>query len=244
MTRTSFLPICMLACLVLAGFAHAGSGTVNSQANQQTGAAAKTGEAAAVPMAGVSPPVSAEVRSATEEELQVIRQKGAAVKAKASAAADAKLNAASLDVEKEATTKEVDVSTRLASEFGVTKESLVAEKQSLSVSWGEVLIAHTLQANSVVPVTVPQVVALRVEGLGWAQIAAGLGFGLPSAVAAVQSEVKVALGSTPADGKVAVIRGSKLDVSANTKPGTKSAKAPVSASVGAGLTPPVPAAKP
>ena len=240
MTRTSFLPVCMLACLVQAGFAHAGSGTVTSQANQQTGAAAKPGEAAAAAKAGVSTPaVSPEVRSATEEELLAIRQRGAAVKAKASAAADAKLNAAARDVEKEVITKEVDVTARLASEFGMTKESLVAEKQTLAISWGEVLIAHTLQANSSTPVTVPQVVALRGEGLGWAQIATGLGFELPQAVAAVQSETKVAVGHTPVDGKVAVIRGSKLDVSANTK-----ANPQVGASVGAGVTPPVPAVKP
>ncbi len=248
MSRTSFLSVCMLACLVLASFAHAGSGTVSGQANQQTEAAAKAGETETSAKAGVSTSTSAEVRAATEQELQAVRQRGAATKAKARAQAEAKLNAAAGDVEKAVTTAkgEADVTARLASEFGLTAAALVAEKQALAVSWGEILIAHTLQANSETSVTVQQVVGLHGEGLGWGQIAAGLGFDLNHVVGAVQSETKVALGRAEPDGKVAVIRGSKLDVGANAKVGANAGttNARVGASVGGSVTPALPAVKP
>ena len=53
--------------------------------------------------------------------------------------------------------------------------------------------------------SVQQLMEMRDGGMGWGQIAAGLGLNLGSMVSAVKSESRVAEGQTKADGRVAVI---------------------------------------
>jgi len=97
------------------------------------------------------------------------------------------------------------VAARLASEFSMTSEALLDEKAEPGFSWGEMVIAHTLLANSGDKVTFPDLVTLRSEGLGWGAIAFGLRFHLEDFEDAIKTEGKVAMGLSKADGKAAVI---------------------------------------
>jgi len=85
--------------------------------------------------------------------------------------------------------------------------ALAEEQTELGASCGQLMIAHTLSANSKVEVTAQQLFQLRKDGMGWGQIAAGLGFNLGDAVSAVNAEGRVAGGEARADGKVAAIGG-------------------------------------
>ena len=70
---------------------------------------------------------------------------------------------------------------------------------------GQVIIAHTLMANSTATVTMDQLFAMRNDGMGWGQIAQGLNLRLGEVVSAVMSEGSVAQGAAKADGKTAMI---------------------------------------
>jgi len=93
------------------------------------------------------------------------------------------------------------VTARLASEFGMTTEALLDEKAEHGLSWGEIMIAHTLLANSNAGVTLPDLMTLRSEGLGWGAIAFGLQFHLEDFEATIKAEGRVAMGLSKADGK-------------------------------------------
>jgi len=90
---------------------------------------------------------------------------------------------------------------RLASEFDMTTEALLAEKGEHGLSWGEIMIAHTLLANSGAAVTLADLMTLRAEGLGWGAIAFGLRFHLEDFEATIKAEGRVAMGLSQADAK-------------------------------------------
>src|SRR5437867_11585576 len=69
------------------------------------------------------------------------------------------------------------------------------------------MIAQTLALNSKSDVTADQLITLHKDGMGWGQIAAGLGLRLGEVVSAVNAESHVASGQAKADGKVAVVHG-------------------------------------
>ncbi len=94
---------------------------------------------------------------------------------------------------------------RLGAEFEVAPEALLAQKADLCASWAEILIGYTLGANARTAVTPDQLVAMEHQGMGWGQIAAGLGFGLNQTVAAARTEGRVAQGKSRPDGRVAAI---------------------------------------
>lgn len=245
MLRTRTFTLCVFACWGFAVQVDAASSKVSGQASQRGEATVKAADAAAT--ADHATEASAEVRTATAEELQAIRQRGSQAKAKARAEAEAKLNSAARELEQQVAAKgEAAVTARLAGEFGMSEDALLRSKQAFAVSWGEILIAHTLQANAEIQLTVQQMLGLRAEGLGWGQIAAGLGFELSHVVEAVRAETKVALGRSQADGKVAVIRGSKLDAGANTNAAVRAGNtgARVGATVGGSVAPGLPSVKP
>jgi hypothetical protein len=89
----------------------------------------------------------------------------------------------------------------LGAEFCVSEEAIVTERQDLGASWGNLTIAHTLAASDKQGMTVTQVLQLHDRGMGWGQIAAGLGFRLDDAVRAVNAESRVARGRVKADGR-------------------------------------------
>ena len=157
--------------------------------------------------AGGSVEAEAQAKADLEHKRQEIEQRAARVSAKAKARAEAELNKAANQVEAEAKKAENTVAGRLAAEFDATAESMVEQQSSLDASWGDLMIAHTLKANSKSAVDVSQMIELEKGGLGWGTIAAGLGLDLNSVVTSVKAEQRVAQGLAKADGKVAVIRG-------------------------------------
>src|SRR5262245_38363360 len=169
---------------------------------------------------------------------EAIEKKAAKVSAQAKAKAETQLAATADQVDKRASIEgDATVATRLAAEFGMTPDALTAEKKALDVSWGQLMIAHTIDANTKSGVTVEQLVTMKKDGMGWGQIAAGLGLQLGSVVSGVNAESRVAHGLDKADGHVAVMRGdgAKLGAAtgANAGIGVQAGKA--GANVGAGL---------
>src|SRR5262249_27690436 len=144
---------------------------------------------------------------AQAELRQQMETRAAKVSARAKARAELRIDAAAKRVDQEAAAAGDPVANRLASEFGMTVDALEAEKNQLGASWGQLMIAHTLMANATSGATVAQLVQLHADGMGWGQIAAGLGLKLGDVVSAVNAEQRVAAGLTKADGKAAVIHG-------------------------------------
>jgi hypothetical protein len=96
-------------------------------------------------------------------------------------------------VNKQAESKgQTGMSARLASELGMSTEALLDEKGKHGFSWGEMVVAETLLANSAEPVKLADLATLRSEGLSWAAIAFGLGFHLEDFEDALKARGKVA----------------------------------------------------
>jgi hypothetical protein len=169
---------------------------------------------------------------ALKKQLETKAQK---VSAKSRARADAKIEATSKTVDTEASQGETKVADRLSTEFGMTADALEAEKASTGASWGNLMIAHTLAANATSGATVADLIAMKQGGMGWGQIAAGLGLNLGEVISAVASEGRVASGTLKADGKVAVAHGegAKAGLGLGVKSG--GAKVGATAGVGAGV---------
>jgi hypothetical protein len=96
------------------------------------------------------------------------------------------------------------VMARIAAEFRTPAETILAERTRLSAPWGELVVAHTLLA-SVPGVTVDQLFDMRSEGLGWGQVAHGLGLSQKEVASAVQAEGRVVRGKSKPDGSPARI---------------------------------------
>ena len=115
---------------------------------------------------------------------------------------DKRIGATMERVNKEATARGQSIlAARLAREFRMTTEGLLDEKSEQGLSWGELVIAHTLLANSNASVTLRDLVTLRSEGLGWGAIAFGLRFHMEDLEAAIKAEGRVAMGLSKNDGK-------------------------------------------
>lgn len=109
-------------------------------------------------------------------------------------------------VNKEATAKgQTMIVGRLSAEFGMTPDALLDQKAEHGLSFGELVIAHTLLANSNAGVTLVDLVDLRSGGLSWGAIAYGLKFHMEDFEDAIKAEGRVAMGLSRADGKPAVI---------------------------------------
>ena len=176
------------------------------------------GSSAAAPAEQASPTAQAAVDAQAQADAQAkiearqtmdrIKERGAKVSKEARAKAESRIDAVSQKTGEEAAVQgSAKVAGRLAAEFGMSADEIAAEQQALGCSWGALMIAHSLDANTSADVTVAQLVQLHKEGTGWGQIAAGLGLKLGHVVSAVQAEGRVAAGLAKPDGKVAVIRG-------------------------------------
>jgi hypothetical protein len=99
------------------------------------------------------------------------------------------------------------VASRLAAEFGMSEDAIVAQRENLRTSWGNLTIAHTFAVSDKGGMTVAEILQLHDRGMGWGQIASGLRFKLDGAVRAVSVESRVARGRAKADGKTARIGG-------------------------------------
>jgi hypothetical protein len=236
MTMKRKLAGLVIASLMVAGAAHA-------QSEKESGSTAAKRAAQAAPAhveaaAHADGQAGAAIDPQVQQQLDEIKQKGEKTSVKSRAKAEAKLEAAAQKVDHEAADQgDARIASRLSSEFGMTADAILEEKAQLGVSWGEWMIAHTLAANASGNVTVEDLVALRSEGTGWGQIAAGLGLRLGEVVSAVMSEGRVADGAAKADGKVAVIHGegARAGLGANAGVGAGMRAGGASAAVHAGL---------
>jgi hypothetical protein len=222
--------------LGLAAPALAQSAGATGQAQVQQAGQAQTKDGAVSASTQSQTQASAEASVASKKAVETIRAKGAKVSAAATAKAEAKLEAAAKSTDQEASASgDAKVASRLAAEFNMTTEQLLAEKSDLQTSWGQLMIAHSLVANSTSDVTVSQLIALHDDGMGWGQIAAGMGLRLGDVVSAAQAESRVAAGLAKADGKVAVIHGpgARAGLGASTNAGLGAGGANAGARVGA-----------
>jgi hypothetical protein len=108
-------------------------------------------------------------------------------------------------IDKEASRGDGKVGGRMAEEFRVPPEALLSERTRLSAGWGELVVAHTLLANTKSGVTIDQLFDMRAEGMGWGQIAHGLGLKQNDVVKAVRTEGQVMRGKSKPDGSAAPI---------------------------------------
>ena len=92
------------------------------------------------------------------------------------------------------------IAERLASKFDVTSDVLLGMKGEYGLSWGELVVAHTLLANSSVKVDLPDLASLRSEGLSWGAIAFGLRFHMEDLEEAIKAGGRVAIGISKAKG--------------------------------------------
>ena len=226
----------MMMMALTASLAHAQSSTDASTQGQAAGNA--NGNGAAVSTDAQTQASLVENSSADAAALQKqIEAKGEKVSAKARARADAKLETTTKEVDAAAAQGESKVAGRLATEFGMTSDALMAEKSSTGASWGGLMIAHTLAANATTSTTVASLLSMHQGGMGWGQIAAGMGLNLGEVISAVKAEGKVAGGEAKADGKVAVIhgQGAKAGLGLGAKSGVAGGKVNATAGVGAGI---------
>ncbi|HYJ34419.1 MAG TPA: hypothetical protein VE326_14515 [Candidatus Binatia bacterium] len=174
-----------------------------------------------------------------EARLKAIRDRAAKMPATDREEIQKKLEGNIKDVDVEAVANgDATVADRFAAEFGVTSEALLAERTQYNVGWGEVMIAHTLLANAPSGTTIDQLYSLHADGMGWGQVAYGMGLRVGSVAAAVKTETMVARGTMKADGKPAKIGANTRVASAggaHAAAGQTRAGAASSAAMGVGV---------
>ena len=135
-------------------------------------------------------------------DLRAIRQRAGSMPVDARIDMDKRIAATIERVNARAVTQSSSsVAARAATEFSMTSEALLEEKGTFGWSWGEVLIAYTLLANSPPGVTPRDLANLREDGFGWASIAYGLQFRMEDFEDALKEQGRVAMGLNSADGK-------------------------------------------
>jgi len=157
------------------------------------------------------------------------RERGKSVSAKETATVDKNLTTVAKQVDDlAAKSGDATVAGRLASDFGVSSDALMAEKAKYNVGWGDLMIGHTLTSNTLTGVTMDEIMAMRTtDAMGWGAIASGLDLKLGNVVSGVKSEAKVAMGSSRADGKPA-----KIEVATVTTGSTGSSATPPASGTG------------
>jgi len=200
MVRIRLLSAITVAALVVCNVV-ARSGELNGEAHSSAAATGSSGASSA----SSSVTADADARADLERHRRAIERRAAETSANAIAKAQKELDAAKHSIEAKAERGANTVAGLLATEFGTSTEAMLSEKSELRTSWGDLTIAHTLAANANTGVTAAQLVQLQQSGMGWGQIAAGLGMHLGSAVSSVKAEARVANGLAKADGQVAAI---------------------------------------
>jgi hypothetical protein len=137
--------------------------------------------------------------------LDAIKVRGEEVSAEVRLKYEDRIAALAQQVDLEAQANPEPVVGRLATEFRVKANTLLAEHERVGGSWGDLMIAHTLRSNVRFAINASQIFDLHTEGMSWTMVAHGLSLDVDRFVAAVESEHRVALGESAADGKVPVI---------------------------------------
>lgn len=234
MTTLKMWTLFASSSLILAGNALAATGQASGSANANSTVRSEAWKAGTDAQANVHAQAAADLEA--RRKLAAVREKAANVKAATRAKAEAKLDAASRKVDETVAREgEVRVATRLAGEFGVDAATLVEERQSLGVTWGDLVIAHTLAASSKSQISATQLVGLEREGLSWGQIAGGLELHLSDVAGSVNAETKVAQGLAKADGRVTAVRGAGSNAGLAGTVGVASGRAGAGAGVGTGI---------
>lgn len=198
MSRIKHVSMILTAGLLTAGVAQ--TQVVESNGQAESHASAKA--------ASVTSEASASARADAQQLRERIAQRAARTSHEARARAESRLDATAKQVEVTAQNAgEAKVAQRLAAEFGMSTQALLDERAALDASWGQLMIAHTIDANSSTDVTVEQLIAMQRDGMGWGSIAAGLGLQLGSVVSSVKAESRVANGLAKADGQVSRMQG-------------------------------------
>ena len=210
----------------------ASMGMASAQGSTATGGTAATAEGKTEVKADATMMASASTDA--DASMKAIRDRAKSASPKARATTDKRLAKLSTDIDATADAKGKAVAAgRVAPEFGMTGDALVAEADQFGAGLGEVIIAHTLMANSTTAVTMDQLFAMRKDGMGWGQIAQGLDLRLGEAVSAVMSEGRVARGTVKADGKTAVIHSGAAHANTHASVGAGAAAHAGHAGVGA-----------
>jgi hypothetical protein len=153
---------------------------------------------------------TAETKAADQAkpELEAIRTRAKTLPAKQIEATEPKIDAEIKNVNTEAAKEGSKVPDRLAKRLGMTSDALAAEKAKFNAGFGELMIAHLLLSNekSTSTVTLDDLFKLHQDGMGWGQIAHGMGLKLGDLVSAASSEGRVAAGKAKADTKTPRIR--------------------------------------
>ena len=229
----------VLTGLVVASAASAESGSATGTAETRTDASAAAHAASA--SAGAATQTHTDLDASLRAERDAIEKKAARVSAKVRAQAEARLAACADQVDAAVKKQgEAAVAGRLSSELGIDAGVLMAEQDELECGWGDLMIAHVLDANAKTDLSAAQLVKLNDAGCEWSDVAAGLGIDLNAAVRGLSGEARVAAGLARGDGRVAVMSGTGARAGATAGVGTGvrvgDAGAGVNAGVGVGLT--------
>jgi hypothetical protein len=153
---------------------------------------------------------TAETKAADQAkpELEAVRTRAKTMPAKQVAATEPKIDAEIKNVNGEAAKEGSNVADRLAIQFGMTPGALEAEKTKFNAGLGELMIAHLLFSNekTTSTITLDDLFTLHQEGVGWGQIARGMGLNVGDLVIAAKSEGRVATGMTKPGTKMRMIR--------------------------------------
>jgi hypothetical protein len=138
-----------------------------------------------------------------QREFNAIKEKGGRTSPDSLAETTARLVACAARLNDAAKAKgDATVARSLAAELRMTSDLLMSKKSELDATWGDLVIAHALHANAVSQLTPDQLLQLNQEGVGWGQIAAGLGLQLDEAIRGVETECKVASGVVHPDARI------------------------------------------
>jgi len=210
----------MFTTLALATGLVAGASFALADDTPASGAATKAPEVNATTQAAAS----VDADAAAKAKVDALRSRVTAQSAKVSAAsrtrADEQLSASAKDVDAHATgDQQTQVAERLGKEFSLSTDAIVAEKTSLDASWGDLTIAHSLAAKAGGDVDVASLMALKQGGMGWGQIAAGLGLKLGSVVSGVKANSAAATGMAKAGGNASAMHGASAKAGAGAGAG-------------------------
>ena len=141
-------------------------------------------------------------------ELEAIRTRAKTLPAKENVATERKLDAEIKEVNTDAAKAGSRVADRLAKEFSLTPGAIEAERTQFNAGFGELMIAHLLLANqkSTSTMTIGDIFKLHQDGMGWGQIAHGMGLRLGDLVSAARTDARIATGKAKADTKTPRIR--------------------------------------
>jgi hypothetical protein len=157
-------------------------------------AASGVGADPAVDGAGEPDSSTTEAQSVSAD-LSEIRDRAEAMPIDSRMDIDKRIDLTVARVNRDASAKgQTKVAARLASAFGLPSDALLELKAEYGLSWGELVVAHTLLANSSVKVALVDLASLRSDGLSWGAIAFGLRFHMEDLEEAIKAEGRVATG--------------------------------------------------